>query len=62
MVEAERLAVDHGRSLLNLDTAVEDGAAPLYESLGWIRAGEIPAFAYKPHGGLVGTAIYYKRL
>lgn len=62
MVEAERLAVLHGRSLLNLDTAIEGGAAPLYESLGWIRAGEIPDYAYKPHGGLVGTAIYYKRL
>jgi ribosomal protein S18 acetylase RimI-like enzyme len=62
MVEAERLAVSHGRSLLNLDTAIEGGAAPLYESLGWIRAGEIPDYAYKPHGGLVGTAIYYKRL
>jgi hypothetical protein len=22
----------------------------------------IPDYAYKPHGGLVGTAIYYKRL
>jgi len=60
MLEAERLAAIHGRSLLNLDTAVEDGAAALYEKLGYIRAGEIPGYAYKPHGGLVGTAIYYK--
>jgi len=62
MVEAENLARDAGRTLLNLDTAVEGGASELYESLGWIRAGVIPDFAYKPQGGLVGTAIYYKRL
>ncbi len=62
MLEAERLASERGRSLLNLDTAIDGGAAPLYESLGWVFAGEIPGYAYKPHGGLVGTAIYYKRI
>lgn len=62
MLEAERLAVTHGRTLLNLDTAVEGGASELYESLGWTRAGVIPGFAYKPQGGLVGTAIYFKTL
>ncbi len=62
MVALERLAVERGRRLLNLDTAVVGGAAPLYDSLGWIRAGEIPDYAYEPHGELVGTAIYYKRL
>ncbi len=62
MIEAERLAVVNGRTLLNLDTAIEGGASELYESLGWIRAGVIPDYAYKPQGGLVGTAIYYKPL
>jgi ribosomal protein S18 acetylase RimI-like enzyme len=62
MVEAERRARDLGRTLLTLDTAVEGGASELYESLGWARAGVIPDFAYKPQGGLVATAIYYKRL
>ncbi|WP_309091907.1 GNAT family N-acetyltransferase [Phenylobacterium sp.] len=62
MIEAERLAKAHGRTLLNLDTAIEGGASELYESLGWTRAGVIPDYAYKPKGGLVGTAIYYKRL
>ncbi len=56
--EARRL----GRTLLNLDTAVEGGASELYESLGWVWAGVIPDFALKPQGGLVATAIYYKRL
>lgn len=62
MIEAERLAVEHGRTLLNLDTAVEGGASELYESLGWTRAGVIPDYAYKPQGGAVGTAIYWKKL
>ena len=62
MLQAERLAAERGRSLLNLDTAVEGGASELYESLGWTRAGVIPDDACKPHGGLVGTAIYFKRL
>ncbi|RAK63281.1 GNAT family N-acetyltransferase [Phenylobacterium kunshanense] len=60
MREAEQLAAKHGRTLLNLDTATEGGASELYESLGWTRAGVIPDYAYKPQGGLVGTAIYYK--
>lgn len=62
MAEAEHLAAEHGRTLLNLDTAIEDGAAELYEELGWTRAGVIPGYAFKPHGGLVGAAIYFKRL
>lgn len=62
MIEAERLAAARGRTLLNLDTAVDGGAAELYESLGWTRAGVIPDYAFKPQGGLTGTAIYWKRL
>jgi len=60
--EAERLAIDHDRTLLVLDTAVEDGAAPLYERCGFILAGTIPDFALKPHGGLTGTLLYWKRI
>ncbi len=59
---AEAAAIARGRSLLVLDTATEDGAAGLYERLGYTRAGEIPDFALKPHGGLTGTLIYWKRL
>ena len=60
--EAERLAVEHGRTLLNLDTAEEEGAAGMYEKAGYQRVGVIPHFALKPHGGLTGTIIYYKLL
>jgi GNAT superfamily N-acetyltransferase len=59
---AERMASERGRSLLVLDTAVEDGASRLYESAGFALAGIIPDYAFKPHGGLTGTMIYWKRL
>jgi ribosomal protein S18 acetylase RimI-like enzyme len=62
MVEAERLAVAQGRTLLTLDTAEEDGAAGLYEGLGYEYVGTIPDYALKPHGGLSGTSIYFKRI
>jgi ribosomal protein S18 acetylase RimI-like enzyme len=62
MLAAEQLAAERGRILLNLDTAADHGAAPLYDALGWTRVGEIPDYAYKPHGGLTATVIYYKQL
>ena len=58
----EQIAVERGRWLLVLDTASDGGAAPLYESVGFKLAGEIPDYAYKPQGGLSGTKIYWKRL
>jgi ribosomal protein S18 acetylase RimI-like enzyme len=62
MGAAESLAVARGRTLLVLDTAVEDGAAGLYEDLGFRLAGIIPDYALKPQGGLTGTMIYWKRI
>lgn len=61
MRAAERLAVERARTLLVLDTAAEGGAAPLYEGLGYTLTGVIPDYALKPHGGLTGTLIYWKR-
>jgi ribosomal protein S18 acetylase RimI-like enzyme len=62
MRAAERLAVERARTLLVLDTASDGGAAKLYEGLGFTLAGEIPDYALKPHGGLTGTMLYWKRL
>ena len=62
MVEAERIARERGRTLLTLDTGTDDGAGPLYEQLGYTQAGVIPDYAFRPHGGLQGTTIYWKRL
>ena len=62
MQQAERHAAAQARTLLVLDTATEDGAAALYERLGFTVTGEIPDYALKPHGGLTGTRIYWKRI
>jgi ribosomal protein S18 acetylase RimI-like enzyme len=62
MREAENLARSHGRTLLTLDTASEDGASSFYERLGFTFAGEIPDYALKPHGGLTATRFYWKRI
>jgi hypothetical protein len=62
MRAAESLAIERGRTLLVLDTAVEDGASGLYERLGFKLSGMIPDYALKPHGGLTGTMVYWKRL
>jgi ribosomal protein S18 acetylase RimI-like enzyme len=59
---AERMAADRGKTLLNLDTAADEGAAGFYEGLGFHKAGVIPDYALKPHGGLTGTIIYWKRI
>ncbi len=62
MQVAETLAIEKGKTLLVLDTASEEGASGLYEKLGFTLTGEIPDFALKPHGGLTGTLIYWKRI
>lgn len=59
---AEAMARERRRTLLVLDTASDGGASGLYEGLGFELTGEIPDYAYKPHGGLTGTLIYFKRL
>lgn len=59
---AEACAAERGRTLLVLDTAVEDGASFLYEKCGFSLSGVVPDFALKPHGGLTGTKIYWKRI
>ncbi|HEY0793223.1 MAG TPA: N-acetyltransferase [Chthoniobacterales bacterium] len=60
--EAEACAVKRERTLLVLDTATDGGAAGLYEGLGFTLAGIIPDYALKPHGGLTGTMIFWKRI
>ena len=62
MAAAEAQALQHGRSLLILDTAVDRGARGLYEKLGYALTGEIPDYALTPDGRLTGTLIYWKRL
>ncbi|MGJ5051767.1 GNAT family N-acetyltransferase [Bradyrhizobium oligotrophicum] len=59
---AETLARGHGRTMLVLDTAEDGGASSLYEGVGFQLSGIIPDYAVKPHGGLTGTMIYWKRI
>ncbi len=59
---AEKLAIERGRTLLVLDTAVDEGASGLYQRLGFNLTGIIPDYALKPHGGLTGTMIYWKKI
>jgi ribosomal protein S18 acetylase RimI-like enzyme len=61
MRAAERAGVEKSRTPLVLDTAADDGAAAFYEGLGFTLAGVIPDYAFKPHGGLTATMIYWKR-
>ncbi|MCK0209372.1 GNAT family N-acetyltransferase [Starkeya koreensis] len=60
--KAERLALAHRRTLLVLDTAQDGGAGPLYEACGFLPAGRIPGYAFKPQGGLTDTLLYWKPL
>jgi ribosomal protein S18 acetylase RimI-like enzyme len=62
MRAVETIAVELGRTLLVLDTAVDGGAAGLYQRLGFHLTGEIPDYAFKPRGGLTGTLIFWKRI
>lgn len=62
MRAAEKLAIARGRTLLVLDTAVDEGASGLYERLGFNLTGIIPDYALRPHGGLTGTMIYWKKV
>ena len=62
MRHAETLALRQGRTILVLDTASEGGASGLYRFNGVPLRGEIPDYALKPHGGLTGTRMYWKRI
>ena len=62
MNAAEAQATAAGRTMLVLDTASIEGAGPLYEALGWSFAGELPDYAYTPHGAMSGTRLYWKRV
>ncbi|MBD8071087.1 GNAT family N-acetyltransferase [Bacillus sp. PS06] len=62
MEKAEEIAVREKRSLLVLDTRKGDPSNLLYQSLGYIQAGEIPYFAQSLEGTLDTTVLYYKTL
>jgi len=62
MLELERLARQHGRALLVLDTRQGDPSELLYQKIGYIKAGSIPSYARSADGALDATAFYYRRI
>ena len=61
MRAAEAAAREHRRTTLVLDTASDD-ARRLYERLGWIKVGDIPAYALLPDGTPCATTYYFREL
>ena len=61
LAEAERAALDAGRTLLVLDTASAE-AERLYERGGWQRVGTVPKYALMPDGPFCSTVFFYKDL
>ena len=62
MQSLEQAALEVGRHVLVLDTVTGGPAARLYESLGFVRVGDIPDFALWPQGGYCSTTYFYKHL
>lgn len=60
MMQLERVARQHGKSLLVLDTASGSGAESFYVQCGWQKVGEIPRFALMPDGQYCATSLFYK--
>ena len=60
--EVERAALERGRWLLILDTAVDVGAEALYARNGWQDVGIVPDYAVGANGQLVSTRFMWKRL
>ena len=62
MLEAERIAVERGRTLLVLDTALGGDAERLYARAGWTRVGVIPGYALFPDGSPCDTVVFWKQI
>jgi ribosomal protein S18 acetylase RimI-like enzyme len=63
MLSAEEIARADQRTLLTLDTGVNNSARTLYRSLGFVEVGEIPRYAANAlTPELEGTMIMYKEL
>ncbi|MFL5687891.1 MAG: GNAT family N-acetyltransferase [Chloroflexota bacterium] len=62
MAAAEERARAEGRWMLILDTVAGSAAAALYEALGWVTVGTIPAYALNTAGEPEPATYYYKDL
>ena len=62
MRAAEDLARECGKSVVVLDAVTDGDAARLYETLGWVRVGDIPNYALMPGGEPCSTTYYFRHL
>ena len=62
MRAAEDLARECGKTVVVLDAVTDGDAARLYESLGWVRVGNIPNYALMPDGEPCSTTYFYRDL
>jgi acetyltransferase len=62
MRDLEKLARQHGRTLLVLDTRQGDPSELLYQKLGYTIAGVIPGYARSSSGSLDATVFYSRQL
>ena len=62
MLALDDAARVHNRTTLVLDTRAGDPSERLYQSLGWVRVGEIPRYARSADGTLHTTALYFELL
>lgn len=62
MQALEKLADEHNRTLLMLDTDLGSAAEGLYQRMAYSRAGEVPAYTVQADGRTSATVIFYKHL
>jgi GNAT superfamily N-acetyltransferase len=62
LAAAEQGALQHGKTLLVLDTVTGSDGERLYAAAGWQRCGEIPNYALWPDGRPCPTTLFYKSL
>jgi GNAT superfamily N-acetyltransferase len=62
MRAVETTALEHGKTLLVLDTVTGGDAERLYARLGWQRVGAIPGYALMPTGEPCATTVFYREL
>ncbi|WP_139925554.1 GNAT family N-acetyltransferase [Hymenobacter sp. DG01] len=62
MQEVERVARQHHRTTLVLDTLQGAPSEQLYQGLGYVPVGAIPNFVYNEKGEQLATVYYYKLL
>jgi GNAT superfamily N-acetyltransferase len=62
MQAAEAAALEHGKTLLLLDTEAGSAAERLYRKLGWTGFGVVPDYALDPAGTPRPASFFYRRL